>query len=1161
MSTLPSAFEGLSIITLGELAITRNGTAIEGLASRKAEALLVFLACNPGAHSREVLADMLWDDLTPDRARGNLSVLMTSLRQQLGDYFETTRHTLAFSQAQPHWLDALELQRTFEDARREVQPGARALTPATATQLDRALGLYRGDFLQGFMLRESAGFEQWVTTEQERLRHINVAARELLVTTYLRQQAYDAGLTHATNLLQQEPFHEEIHRQVLLLLAYSGRYRAAIAHYETYRRTLEAELGIAPADETEALYQRIRAGALQEQTATSATPKPVPEVLPITATHSAPLTQPKLPTPPTPFVGRSTEVAEITRMLGDSTCRLMTLLGPGGIGKTRLAIEAASVLRAAFRDASAFVPLAPLTRPEHIAEAIGQALGITFSEQSDPWPQVLRYLAPKHMLLVLDNFEHLLEAVDLIAELLDRAPNVRLLVTSRERVQLRAEWLFQVEGLLYPPAATHSPKHPQKASAVAHYTAVNLFVQQARQVAPQFQLDDDNAAAIVRICQLVEGMPLAIELAAAWVRVSSCEQIADSLAQNFDLLATTLRDVPARHRSMRAAFDHSWRLLAEQERQVLCRLSVFRGGFCSDAARVVGANESQLAALIDRSLLRRQHSGRYDLHELLRQFAAEHLMQQPEQAKDVQHSHAAYYLHLAAAQAEALEGRAPQNAVAMLQNDLDNIRQAWSYGVATRMIEAIGEASHGVIVLYTLLGLLAEALSMLDAVTKSIAAEAPTRARVELLVGHANVLNRRGMPAQAVEMARAALDLATGTGEAGYEALARYHWGEALIGLGNYQEACSQLEHVRQHAARTEARRLEANALRQIGLTWFYQGSYARAESCYAEALSRFQAIDDRRGEAFVLNNLGVAAEEQGAYAAARARYEGALHIQREIGNRHGAGYVLLNLGVIASGQGRYSEADQLYREGLEICEAAGDRLSEGIALLNLGDVALFQGDYAAARQRYEQSLHIRHEIHDRLGEGYVLVSFARLWYYLGDLHTAVETAREALAITREVQARSLEASALNQLGYILAALDQTAEAAGAHQQSLSIRRELGEHHRAVDSMAGLAYAFLASGDHTQAYQIVEAILAYAQDHQMDGVEEPGRVYLACIKVLEAITDARFEGVLQQAHQHLQARATAILEPAQRRSFLANVATHHAIIQYWRLHLPQRAKA
>jgi predicted ATPase len=325
-----------------------------------------------------------------------------------------------------------------------------------------------------------------------------------------------------------------------------------------------------------------------------------------------------LPPQPTPFIGREYEISQITALLAEPTCRLLTLVGPGGIGKTRLALEAAGLQRSAFAQGAYLVPLQPLSSPEFIVPAIAETLHFQFYSVDDPKHQLLDYLRDRSLLLVMDNFEHLLNSAQLISEILAFAPDVKVLATSRERLNLLEEWVLDVQGLSAPANETETE--------ILDYDAVQLFLQSAQRIQVGFTLTDAQKPAVARICHLVGGMPLGLELAAAWVRALACEEIADEIERGLDLLATSARNVEPRHRTMRIVLDHSWNLLTNIERDVFQRLSVFKGGFRKEAAQnVTGTSIQTLSALVDKSLIRVSANGRYEQHELLWQYAREKL--------------------------------------------------------------------------------------------------------------------------------------------------------------------------------------------------------------------------------------------------------------------------------------------------------------------------------------------------------------------------------------------------------------------------------------------------------------------------------------------------------------------------------------------------------
>lgn len=379
-----------------------------------------------------------------------------------------------------------------------------------------------------------------------------------------------------------------------------------------------------------------------------------------------------LPVFTTPFVGRQQELADIAARLHDENCRLLTLVGPGGAGKTRLAIEAAAQA-AAFPDGTYFVALQSLCDSNLIDSAVIDALSIPSYGQTDLRQQVLTHLSDKHLLLILDNFEHLLDDVSLVSDLLMAAPCIKLLITSREILNLQEEWLYHVDGMRYPAAEAAEP--------LENYSAVQLFVQCARRAQPQFSLEE-NQVAVRRICELVAGMPLAIELAAAWLKRLSCKEIARELERGLDILETSARNIPERHRSMRLVMAQSWAALTPDEQTVFKRLSVFRGGFRREAAEIIaGASLRTMAALVDKSFLRLDMTGRYDIHELLRQYGEEHLLADAADLYETTRRHSVYY----AQKLDQLEkGEMLDSEKEWLEGVLeiiDNVRSAFQWSV------------------------------------------------------------------------------------------------------------------------------------------------------------------------------------------------------------------------------------------------------------------------------------------------------------------------------------------------------------------------------------------------------------------------------------------------------------------------------------------------
>lgn len=640
-----------------------------------------------------------------------------------------------------------------------------------------------------------------------------------------------------------------------------------------------------------------------------------------------------LPVLPTPLVGRQREVEELSQLLRDPQCRLLTLVGPGGIGKTRLAIETASRVQDVFADGVYFVPLASIGSINAVISMIADAIHFAFYGPSDPTVQLLNHLQDKHLLLLLDNLEHLLveesqqeTLVELLLEILRQAVHVKLVTTSREALGLQDEWVVEVAGLPIP-ARTDTEGGTQN-------TSVELFLQRARRAHVGFFATQEDFPAIVRICQLVDGMPLGIELAAAWVRTLSCDEIAEELERGLGFLSVSARDVPARHRSMQAVFDQSWKLLSEQEQTALLRLSVFRGGFRREVAeQVANATLQVLSTLVTKSLIRRSNAGRYDLHELVRQFALAKLADDAEQMHIAQEQHSLYYLRLLREQGLRLQTRHQKEAVADLTGDMDNIRSAWDWSIAT----------HEFIRLYQVSARLMHLCEV-----RNWFQEGDTTFRKT-----ANAMQASGQRADLELVQRVAL----------HAMLA--HWGYFQLRLGKAQEAYNILL---PSAAflRASAEPIPASySLFYLGIDCWILGKFSEAKKSLQASRILASECGEYWFEAMASEFLGGVSTEQGEYNQARQYLSEALTMLRRLGDPSMTAHTLSYVGRTMQSLGEYREADKLLHESLELSRENGYRFATGLALDGLGELAYIEGRYKDALPLFSESASLFQELGD----------------------------------------------------------------------------------------------------------------------------------------------------------------------------------------------------
>jgi len=679
----------LEIALLGPPRLQIDGNLIE-TDRRKVIALLAYLAVTGKAQAREHLVTLFWPDVGRDNAYASLRRTLWELNNALGkEWLDATRETVALSR-EAVWLDTDAFQTLLDRYRKTASTEPGAVEP-----LLEAIPLYREDFLAGFHVQDSAAFDDWQTQQAEAFRQEFAWALEKLVEGCEHNGEYEAALPHARRWLALDPLGESAHRALMRLYARMGDRAGAVRQYETCAQILNDELGVPPQRETTALYEQIVRGDIQgARPARAEHPDPgppSPAFDPDKPTHLQPFL--RLPLPSTPFIGRRLELEQIKSIVQSPACRLLTLTGTGGTGKTRLSIQAAAELDGPFLDGIFFVPLDSLNTGESMVSAIAKALNFFFYQgETLPRQQLLDYLREKYTLLILDNFEHLItqENIRLVLDLLATSKGVKILATSRSRLNIQGEQLFPVSGLTTPDGKLIEADEDPETHAQA-YSALELFVERARRVRPTFRLTYEDLDAVIQICQLVQGAPLGIELAAAWLELLPLHEIAAEITRSLDFLETDLEGVPERHRSLRAVFESSWNFLDQMEREAFQKLSVFQGSFSREAAQQVsGASLRTLLGLANKSWLQQVDDGRFHLHELLRQYANELLWTHPEAGQAARDGHAAFYAEFVQTQGRALRGAGQIAALDAVASEFNsNIRAAWLWLTERRQFETM----------------------------------------------------------------------------------------------------------------------------------------------------------------------------------------------------------------------------------------------------------------------------------------------------------------------------------------------------------------------------------------------------------------------------------------------------------------------------------------
>jgi predicted ATPase/DNA-binding SARP family transcriptional activator len=979
----------LRLYLFGSPRLERDGSGLP-LRRSKALALLAYLAVTGRAQSRESLQALLWSEFPDADARNNLRRELSQLRAALGEAaLASDRQQIAWGQGPNAWVDVTEFTTQLAAVRAHGHPGQ--LCDGCGRRLAESVQLVAGELLEGFHLADSAAFEDWLFYQREELRQQLGWALEALVGWHAARGELQPALSFARRWLSLDPLHEQSRRALMGLLAQAGQQAAALRQYEEFARLLDSELGATPEAATTALYQAIKAGALAPAPAGAAARHALPALAPGAAAPRAEPSQPPL----TSFVGRRDEIELLVARLADPACRLLTLVGPGGIGKTRLAGEVAARCAQLFADGAQLVPLSGTTLPEHIPGAVASALGLSLLGTSGGWSELSTALREREQLLVLDNLEQLLAVGPDLAALLHAAPRLKLLVTSREALGLPEEWRWAVRGLALPAE--------EDAPDLERSEAVQLFLARARQRGTA--VGGDELKAVAQICRLVGGMPLAIELAAPWTATLSCQEIAQEIAGGLDLLTAGNSAAVERHRSVQAIFDQTWARLPEPLQRALARLSVFPAGCTREVAlAVAGASLPVLSQLVERAILQRSADGRYLLHPLVRQYAAQRLRESPDEAEAVAAACGRHYTAWLCAPYESYFAYGAVEGMNLLRAERDNLRSLFPAILAHASGEPLRQVLQLVQNIYFACGPYQEWVELMEAAEAHLRSGSPTPEH-ELVRAH--VLTTLGFFA-----------LRQGRIEAARESFTESNTLFAKLGATPRMGSATDPE-------------------LGLGMLAMVAGDY-RAAGRYAErSRARAEASGQRHNQAYAWYLRAEAAQAQGLLPAAHTAARKALALAHTSGATWLTAYTRNQLGQIATALGRYDEAEGHYQASYATREAFHDAEGMAAALLGRGEVAARRGELACAAQRYGESVALFAQAGDRGGTARARLGLGQALAACGDYGAGWRAIQAALAEARALDFQHVVIAALVQAAAVLVANGRVTEAIAPLTQAL----------------------------------------------------------------------------------------------------------------------------
>jgi predicted ATPase/DNA-binding SARP family transcriptional activator len=1039
---------------------------------RKGRSLVKLLALAPERRvHRERATDLLWPERTSEAAANNFHQALYVARRALEAAGADAAAVLPLRDD----MLALYPGGTVEvDVDAFEAAAARARGTGSLDDYREALRLHGGELLP------EDRYEAWAVSRREALNETHLGLLLELSAGLTRGGDTRAAIEMLKQAVVIDPLHEAAHRALMRVFAATGRRQQALAQYHQLRETLRQALAAEPDPQTASLYRALLRG---EPDPDPLEQEPAPEQVRSAPARAAEPARHNLPIALTSFVGRERELHEVARLLDRG--RLVTLTGAGGSGKTRLAVEAANQRLGSYSDGVWLVELAGLGNPALVPAATAAALGLTLPSQGLDLDGLSAQLGGRQALLILDNCEHLIAACAVLARhLLSACPELRILATSREPLRVPGEVTWRVPSLTLP--TTGSSVRPDDIDGCE---SVRLFCERAADVAPGFALSDENAPAVAQVCCRLDGMPLALELAAARVGALSPAQIAERLGDSLAVLTDGSRSALDRQQTLRATLSWSHDLLTDAERAQFRRLAVFAGSFALEAAETVTAGDDVaerevadlIARLVDKSLVLAEEGAggyRYRLLEPMRQYAHERLVEAGE-AAELEARHNAFYLELA--RAGDPEGEAdPVVPAGRLEADHDNLRAALAWALRHEPQQALRMAVH-MWPMWMAGSHFLEGSRWLDAALA--AAPEPTAVRAEAL------------------RAVCGLDVRLGRmiGEIG-------RLGEERVAI--FRELGD--------------RRAVAHALDEAGVYEYMGGHFERAERLYAESEKLGDELADGKVAAAVLHSRAVLAHSRGDFTAAREALLDSLSRLRQIPDEDSAPFFRVHtVGLYVAGEGRGGAPRMYFEETLQFFRRVNARHAIGYVLAFLGDVARAQGFTGPARERLDESLAYFREARDPMGIAFVLNRLGTLAGVLGEHELGREWLEEALELRRELGDRRGVGMTIGNLGVLAARAGELERGRSLIGEAMALFEETDDAPGQMGMRLDLGNIAADAGEPETARELLEATAEMADQQRLYRVSGWARLTLAELAVADGDAE-RAAGHLDLALERLR---------------------------------------
>ncbi|MEN8173511.1 MAG: BTAD domain-containing putative transcriptional regulator, partial [Chloroflexota bacterium] len=854
------------------------------------------------------------------------------------------------------------------------------------------------------------------------------------------------------------PLLESAHRQLIRLLAYVDQGEAALLQYELCREILDDEVGVEPSSETRELFQQIQDGGIEAPALPEAPPHNLLSQL-------------------TPFFGRKHEMWVLGKLIRDSNVRVISVVGSGGMGKTRLVQETSLTEIINFSDGVFFIPLVGLKDSKFIVPAVAKALSISFHSEGDPEGQLLAYLRQKNILLILDNIEHLHDDIEIIQRMLEAAPNLKILITSRIKPDLPGEHIIQLGGMALP--AVNTTRNIEAFSSVA------LFAAAARRMDPNFKLGTANQTAVVQICHLVDGMPLGLLLAATWIQILDPAEIAAQIKGGVDFLETDADDLTERHSSMRDVLNHSWRMLSKNEQAILGRLSVFMGGFTAQAAEeVTGATLQDLRTLNNKTFIQRVDGQRYQIHELTRQYLGERLTASPEIETATRDRHSRYYIQELQQWDMDYKGSQQVSAFERIRADIDNVRVGWDWAVEQRQVDQVALGFDGMCFYYRWLSLFNDGQEMCqDALecVSTIKFGSARRVTARILTQQSWFYYMLRQEEHAVELVLQSYALLEQCDLSNPDMLAEKAFTMIWMGalgrgfneiesIGNPQDFLEESILIYRQLNNTHEL---AFALHEFGDFFKYDSNYALSKLAYDECLFLYTKNGNNIGRADVLADLGTLNLRMGTLEEAEKLGLESIAISRSLGHQFVLAWTLQYFGWTLYWTGKYKEGINVLEESYAILYNLGSEHRAAFSLARHALCLVALGHYGKARQMIES---INYDFEEKYFYAYGNAMMIRGMYLLaqGEIEDAEDCLEKCIDFCEEFNFILVRGELLGLSGILQVGSEKLQQAERNILEALRTGREFGAYCIIVQAIPAAAYLIGSQGDATLAIEIYE---------------------------------------------------------------------------------------